>query len=428
MGQIYDDKRLKELVADCKSLSQVEAKINKVIKTNLYFKKRINGLRNPVAAIKRALRDRGLLKNLVKDTKSVTAESLTKEKWLGFFSCSRTINEAVDKFNVSAAQVKKRLSKPIDGQRLYKHNGTFGQELFVYLPANKDQTKIKPRIWSYVMEKTGKPGVAINFPDDVGWRKREKNKNRKEKIRIVPISDVWLQYPNPHHLHDEANFNERLNWIEREDHVFAILNGDILYPRDYGPTKTRGQNFAKVVNSLRAKLTPIAHKILWAQAGCFEERHSKTAGLFDPIKHLCGEWNIPYFETPCSNVICWKGNLFSFYCIHGRSAAQKHGAKLNAAVRPLVFNEFTHFFVMSHIRDKKTRKVRRVRRNIEATGLSLEKQYAVICPSFVKYDESREAKWGYIPPSRGQMNLVVYADGDYHVYTSPQQEFEEIGI
>jgi len=257
-------------------------------------------------------------------------------------------------------------------------------------------------------------------------KKKGSKKKKKEKMRIVPISDVWLQFPSPHPLHDEVNFDERINWIKREKHVFAILNGDILYPRNYGPIKIRGDEFSQVVDRLREKFAPIAHKILWAQAGCFEEKHAKLVGLFDPIKYLCEEWNIPYFETPCYNVISWKKNLFYFFCIHGKSTAQKHGAKLNAVVRPLAFNDFTHFFVMSHIRDNKTRKVRRVRKKPGGAGLTLEKQYAVICPSFVTYDKSREAKWGYIPPSRGQLSLVLYASGDYHVYASPQQEFEEI--
>jgi transposase len=477
----YDKKKLAKLVKNAEKMSEVNNRVRKALKEDSYFRDRPNA---SFVNVKRALKDGGFLKKMKQDTKGITTswskkrikefredckayrenpdttiknirekyglkdewqvrniaktlgvtlarrgkkrvkgnnDKIDAEAWLDFFSGSKTTREAAEHFKVSHLKVKKKLKQIIPDYKLYKHNDILGERLYVYLPEFKDSLS-KSKIWSYVMEKTGKPGVAINLPSDVGWRKKTRKKHRKEKIRIVPISDVWLKHPR----HDGANFEERLNWIARESHVFAILNGDILYPQPFGSKKERGKNFAKVVEELRVKLSPISHKILWAQAGCFEEKYERTDELFDPIEYLCNEWDIPYFKTPCYNIISWKKHLFYFYCIHGRSVAQKRGSKLNAAVRPLEFTEFTHFFVMSHIKDNITKKIRRVRRGL--VDLILKKQYVAICPSFVKYDESREARWGYVPPSRGQLNFVLYANGDYHLYTSPQQEFEEIII
>ena len=240
----------------------------------------------------------------------------------------------------------------------------------------------------------------------------ELGERKLEKMRIVPISDVWFG----DELHDGPLFDERIAWILREPHVFWFFNGDAIKP----PTikEIKEGDLDKLYNQLRRKFAPIAHKWLWAQEGCFEGGLHKIKETFDPIGLMCQDWNIPYFRTPHSVGIHWSGNLFRFYCIHGKSQAQKKGSKLNALSRIFGEIEFNHFYVMSHIRDAILSKPVRVSQDPVKFDLVERKQYAFITPSFVKYDGSRDAKWGYPLPSRAQVDCALYKDGDYHLNSS----------
>jgi len=251
-------------------------------------------------------------------------------------------------------------------------------------------------------------GLPLKY---IGWK--GKKSSDKEKMRIVPFADVWFG----HHLHKEATFDERIAWIKDDPHVFCFLNGDIVHPftaRDRKEGKI--QNI--ILPALMEKLRPIAHKILWAQAGCFEDKLMESKDSFDPVEFLCSEWDIPYFRDPVSVGIHWAGNLFEFFCIHGKSAANKKGSKLNAVLQVLSNIEFRHFIVMSHLKDSIFNKPVRVIPNIETFDMDERKQFVVTTPSFTRYKGSQGAKRGYQHPFSGQMNFTLYKDGDYHLYVS----------
>ena len=335
---------------------------------------------------------------------------MPNQDFVDFLSRIRTNKEIAEKFNLSPEEIGKLLEEPVPGFRLVRQRNAVGEELLRYQPELSGASlKPKAKIWMCKEEATGKPGIAVFFPNTINWK----------KIRVTPISDVLFGNP----ACDIDGFDERLQWIAREHHVFAFINGDIFQAL---AAKEKVELWP-LVELIQQKLAPVAHKILWAQQGCQEAKilaNSKEG--IDPLKIICENFSIPYFDNPVYSEIHWKGQIFTFYCIHGLSQAQKKGAKLNAVIRSLEFLEHTHFIAMSHIKDSMAKKVMRIRRDRTNFDLLEKKQFPFICPSFVKYFRSIEARKGYSPPSRGQISCALYADGDYHLYvSSPSLGIEE---
>ena len=330
------------------------------------------------------------------------------------FVRSKTVVEMCEEFNLSDEQVSTLLANPPAEHGIYKDSSRHTATYFCIFKGKNVEPK--DRIWNYVLAKDDGAAVDIVFPKDIGWKKErsgDSSERRLEKMRIVPMADIWLGDP----LHDSALLDERIAWIAREPHIFWFFNGDAIKP----PTAKEIKDgvLEKLYLELRTKLAPISHKWLWAQEGCFETKLHATKDAFDPIDDLCDEWDVPYFRTPVSVGLHWAGNLFKFYCIHGKSQAQKKGSKINAIARILGEVEFNHFSVMSHIKDSISSKQVRVSQDVLNFDLAEKKQYLFITPSFVKYDRSRDAKWGYPLPARGQASCALYIDGDYHFYSSP---------
>ncbi|MBI2507187.1 MAG: hypothetical protein HYW09_01065 [Candidatus Niyogibacteria bacterium] len=336
-----------------------------------------------------------------------------RDEFFGFMR-GKTIGEMREKFGLTDEQIETLLKNPPEKHGIYKDSSRHTATYFCIFKGGRLPTR--ERIWTYVLAQNEGAAVDIIFPEDIGWRKERLSdpSNRKlEKMRIVPIADIWFGDP----LHDENLFAEKISWIAREPHVFWFFNGDAIKPPPVGEIKEGV--LESLYTDFRKKLAPIAHKWLWAQEGCFEAKLHQIKDAFDPIEDLCSEWNIPYFRTPVSVGIHWSGNLFKFYCIHGKSQAQKKGSKINAIARILGEVEFHHYYVMSHIKDSISNKQVRVSQDVGKFDLVERKQYVFITPSFVRYDGSREAKWGYPLPGRGQVNCALYKDGDYHFYSSP---------
>ncbi|MDP1629126.1 MAG: hypothetical protein Q8L57_00745, partial [bacterium] len=265
------------------------------------------------------------------------------EKFIAFLLKDRTQSEIEKEFKLSKDEIGKLLLllKP-ENFLLRKQTNANGEDIFRFLPQITGE--MKPRIWTSIKESTGKPGVAIIFPEKLGWK----------KIRIIPISDVL--YNDSEKNHDRAGFEERINWIAREPHVFTFLNGDIFKK----PAKGERDSFDFYVFDLIEKLRPIAHKILWVQQGCEEERIESLLGE-DSLETVCVELGIAnYFKAPIYAEIHWEGQIFTFYCIHGTSAARKKGSKLNAVVQLLESLELTQFIAYSHIRDSIAKKKNKV--------------------------------------------------------------------
>jgi hypothetical protein len=264
--------------------------------------------------------------------------------------------------------------------------------------------------------------VDILFPDDIGWRKEKVigEDRKEEKMRVVPLADIWFGHP----LCDVSTLKSRLTWIANEPHVFCFFNGDGIFPvsgiRNKEDVKDEWDGRCGEFYGL---INPIAHKLLWAQAGCFEDKMFETD--YDPLKVYCGKdfWDVPYFRSPFSIGIHWAGNLFKFYCVHGRSSAQHQGTKANAMLRGISKIEHHDFIGTSHMRDSISVSPVRVIEDVVNFDLKRKNQYSFITSSFVQREDgeivSREAKWDYPLPSRDQQNCALYKDGRCFLYRAP---------
>jgi len=325
-----------------------------------------------------------------------------------FLSVARTSKEVKEKFGLAEKDLRS-LVKEIPDHDYYIHR-TNGDLLYVVVSRESERVP-KPKVWTPRIHKK-QPLIWVQMPDDVSW----------DRLIIIPLAD--LHYGSFHC--DEKLLNQRIREIEMRENAFAIIEGDLIENAlDDSPggaiydQKMRPQ---EQVNRIIDKLLPIAHKILWATPGNHEDRTKKRCDL-NPMRFICQMLKIPYFEEPLFANILWKGNVFTFYCLHGSTNAQTEGGKMNRAAAPMKFIDFTMFVVMGHVHDKTTNKTLRIcrERKFDADGnlisfdLVERKQYVVICPSFYGYFGSYAAKRPFSPGSRGKIVMTLFANGDYHV-------------
>ena len=146
-----------------------------------------------------------------------------------------------------------------------------------------------------------------------------------------------------------------------------------------------------------------------------EQRNRKFD--FDPLEYVCHSLGIPYFQEPVYADILWNDHLFTFYTQHGRSGSLTEGGKINAAMRPLEYQEHVMFTFYAHVHDAKTTRPTRIVRDRENFKLVLKKQYVVICPAFLNYFGSYASKMALKPGAWGTIACEMYANGDYHAST-----------
>jgi len=331
------------------------------------------------------------------------------ENFFVYMGGGKTLRDLQAKFDVKEEEVKKILESPPKGKKIARDLGsTPGLARFYCVPDLK-QYSPKNRIWSYKLAENDKPAVAILFPDDLSWR----------RMRIVPLADFWFG----HKLFDRSSMEEKIGWILSSPHVFCCFNGDGIYPRRIRKENEEDQGeWDRLDEEFTRLLAPIAHKMLWAQAGCFED--VMVERYYDSMKNFCEKFDIPYFRTPLSAEIHWAGNIFSFHCVHGKSASVEKGAKINAALKSSLKEDFHNYFVMSHIRDSITKKTIRRVEDIFDFDLKEREQHVLITPSCINYDESREAKRGQLIASRGQSNADLQRDGGYFTGMGSTKELE----
>ncbi|RMD59876.1 hypothetical protein D6821_00130 [Candidatus Parcubacteria bacterium] len=326
------------------------------------------------------------------DPPKIEKEESISQALSDFLFRTRTLAEIAKKFKIDEAEARALLSSPPDGYHLRIQQNEYGEDVFILLPNLDNALKVKERIWTPKIQPT-QPYLAIEFPNDLRWK----------KLNIVPMADVDFGDPQ----HDAETFDEYINWISRTPHVFVFFNGNIFKKFSRAEADMMGEKVVELQN----KLARIAHKILWAQAGTNEEANQRLN--FDPLQVICEDFNIPYFTEPVYVDILWQSHIFTFFCIHGRSNAITKGGRLNAVIRPIVFQEFVMFVVMAHIKDKMMNKIIRICRNPQEFNLEHKIQYLIICPSFRRYFGSETARKGYRPFSIGTVSCRLYRDGFY---------------
>lgn len=284
-------------------------------------------------------------------------------------------------------------------------------EKFYWLFATDKNVGVEPRVWQYRIQHK-QPWIWISFPDNVTWK----------RIEIEPLSDLHIGA----RAHNAKRLDVTIRRIKENENVFTFLNGDIIENAlgDSIGGAVYEQNMRPHDQALYTidKLRPIAHKILWALPGNHEWRSKKHSDI-DPLYWICRTLDIPYFDEPVYVDILWKGNVFTAFAQHGATNSQTSGGKLNAAAKPLYFQDFVNFVIMGHVHDKKTDTENRVCRErvfdkdgkLVSFNLQMRKQHSIICPSYYGYFNTYAARQGYPPTSFGNVILELSPNGDYHV-------------
>ena len=300
-----------------------------------------------------------------------------------------------------------------EGYSLFEQENAKGDPIFLAVQQKKAPEK---RLWSLWEAPKSQPYVWIQFP------KTYKN----SRIQIVPLSDVHYGAK----AHNNKRFLEYLKWIADHDDVFTFLNGDLIENAIEG--SIGGAIYDSIMNpdtqiwgddkepGIIELLRPIAHKILFAQPGNHEMRTWKKTNI-DPLKIICRDLLIPYFNEPIyADILAW-GHRFTFFCHHGTTSSNTKGGKLNAAGKPAEFQEAVDFIISGHVHDSMSNPATRIvrRRKYDncgrVTGFFVEEvsQYVVICPSFYSYFNSYASRSGYAPGSWGSVNCTLFQDGSY---------------
>lgn len=285
------------------------------------------------------------------------------------------------------------------------------ERIFRLFPEESSE-RIQPKIWEHRIQKEAQPWIWIKFPDAVPWK----------RIEIDPLSDLHIGAK----AHNEKRLDKTIERIRKNDNVFAFFNGDIMENAlgdsvggaIYEQTMRPHDQALYTIEKFR----PIAHKILWAQPGNHEWRSKKHSDI-DPLFWICRSLDIPYFDEPIYIDMLWKGNVFTAHAQHGATNSQTPGGKLNAAARPLYYQDFVMFVIMGHVHDKKSDTENRICRErifaedgtLKEFRLQQKKQYVVICPSYYGYFGTYAARQGYAPTSFGDVTFELYSNGDYHV-------------
>ena len=325
-----------------------------------------------------------------------------EETFESFLSIGRTVGDIAAKLNIDQTEVRKYLEKVPEGYDLFESINSLHQPIFVFLQKPKKQIQVRERVWKYAKQPDGQPYIWINF-----------SPLNFTKIKVIPVADAHYGA----HEFNREKFVEYLHFIEKNDNVFCVLVGDIF--ENCNGESNRGISiFGQEITPEQQRqdmldlLTPIAHKILWAVPGNHENRSRKFD--FDPLEYVCHILGIPYFQEPIYADILWNGHLFTFYTQHGRSGSMTEGGKINAAARPLEFQEFIMFTLYAHVHDAKTTRPTRIVRDREHFKLILKKQYVIICPAFLDYFGSYASRSALKPGAWGTIACELYGNGDYH--------------
>jgi hypothetical protein len=270
---------------------------------------------------------------------------------------------------------------------------------------------IKPRHWHYTISSEERvPYLRIQFLPQVNFK----------KLTIVPISDVHYGQE----AWNEKEFVEYVKWISVNDNVFCFLNGDIF--ENALADSPGGAIFDQKIRPRRQSLTfieliyPVLHKILWTIPGNHEGRTLKRADV-DPLFWFCQMFDIPYFDQPVYVDINWQKHNFSLFCQHGASGSRTEGGKLNAAARPLMWTDFTMFYVMGHVHDdivspsmRRCRIVKQAKKGRVKEFLLVDReQYIIVVPGWMEYWGTYAARAGYHPTSQGTVAIHLRNSGSY---------------
>gem|GEM_PF-1775749 len=304
-------------------------------------------------------------------------------------------------FGEPISEIEKKLPQKIGSHELVSYRAAGGQHVYFYREKTQTRGEIQLRIHTTILptDENGQVddgSLLVKFPNDLDWR----------QIRIISLAEAYIGSP----LHEEKRFADYLALAKQTYHYFIIGGGLFSLPPK-GKVDDKYEYLLNLQDAVKARLLPIAHKILWAQQGC-TERQIERIFNFDPLADVCKELGIPYFRRPVLAVVTWKTHTFSFYAIHGVTTAKQLGSMINAVAKLLNQFDKVDFVVMPHMRAGMKNVIPRRVRDRTHFRIVDKNQRLVIPPSFRKYAGSEEEYKGQSPSARGSCAMILFPDGD----------------
>jgi len=336
-----------------------------------------------------------------------------------------TSHDLAEKIGVDRDKVVKLLAKQRGwpyNLELYQWRDNIGQRHYQLVPPNDEghlPRNLAPKAFRYLRAKAPTPYIRIFIPDNV----LDVDGKPAEHIELVYFSDVHMG----HKMCDVGAFTRDVKEVERRPNRFAACNGDNI-ENSLGDSAGGAAWSEQRVNpkvqrhQMTEVLRAISHKLVAGTPGNHEDR-SSLKSLMNPLEEIASDLGMPYFDGPYNMEIIWRGCRWTFHVMHGNGNAATAGGKLNSAGRPRTFNDVRHFFVSGHVHHQTTGKnVRLVRRRKHYPEREFwydeVKEYIVICPAYLDYEDTYAYRWGLPPGSRNTVTLQLYANGDYHVLAS----------
>lgn len=294
------------------------------------------------------------------------------------------------------------------GLQLFKQINEWGRTVYALLPRTDDtELNIQPRIWEYHRHRSEEgmfwqPYILIQMPD---------NAFVDGEILIAPLFDVHFG----HYGHKRQKLHNYLKWIAETPNVYTFLGGDLIENAvDDGRGMTYSQEIPPdmQVNEISKLLAPIAHKILFATTGNHERRTQKRTGI-DVMEIIAGVLKVPYFSGPVYCSILGREHRWRIYAFHNNTNSQTKGGKLNSAGRPRKWTDFVNFFVSGHTHDPLANTETCIVEDPVNCCLRYVTQWTVVCPSFLRWEETYAYEANYPPPGKGGVAIHLYADGNY---------------
>lgn len=330
-----------------------------------------------------------------------------QKKFVKFLSKGRTFKEIYNQFEEDSQIL---LDNTYHGLNLFIQKNYSGDKVYCLLPEIRDEIFIKPRNWSYhqsssnVSEKN-QPYILVNLPDS-------SFDNENKEVIILPLFDVHYG----HTLHKKEEFLNCVDYIENTENVYTFIGGDLI---ENALDDGRGMSYDQKIppktqlDEVTLILSRIAHKTLFCLQGNHEARTYKRAGI-DPLYVLSQRLNIPYFDGPVYCTLLGKENRWGIYAMHGYSAAQTKGGKLNAASKPFAWVEGIDLLVSGHVHDCVIDTQAVIREDPVNSCLKYDTIWTVIAPAFLEWENSYAYRAGYRPNSIGKVIIRLNESGNVY--------------
>lgn len=288
-----------------------------------------------------------------------------------------------------------------EGFVVYHFTKSNGEKVVKIMEEFKTKLVLPPKRYKATIAPNGQPYLWIKLNDN------------KDRLKIIPVGDTHVG----HEQFNREAFLELVEYIRANDDVYCFFGGDMVElasKYSVGSGMYEQDKPINQINDFIEMVAPISDKVLWYIGGNHDSERSMREIGIDAAQFIADKLQVPYFNEPVHVDIYWKKNCFMIFDQHGSSGSVTIGGKINKAMDPLKWQEFTHFVVMHHVHDKINKAVERVIRNRENFSLDMKKQYVVVCGSFLSYFGTYGARKGYAPTSNGLTSLKIYKNGDYH--------------